>query len=961
MNTNLIADNLLKFEIGKSAFDKDNLVGHQKNAYDYIIDTIKKILEANKKIDFKNKSEEFVLGQATHVLSIFGNRGDGKTATLVTICQKLSKDRKILMVPILEPELLRFEEELFLSIAFSLYQLLEKQEKIKDNACPLPAYSKLKQGLNELVANFLSRSTSNHNLILELSGSIEGFTQRFMQHGSSILSSTQRFRHWIDELLNVTGCELLVLPVDDLDLCVDMSAKVLEAIRIYLCNPRVVVLMTANSRHLRRSILNAQLKQLPNFFIANEFHNSQNEFYKVVKDSHATLVANEYNKELEHAKQFINKIIPPAYRFYMHGLRPDERQTTQFCLLANGSHISFESLWDDVILLRDIIDRYQSTKNDQDKFSADVLKDTINFLLYNPRKRAAPHIKKIVKNYFMVPLISVRVLLNQIYKFYYFIQDWRKELKYIAEHPLSDSDKNNIKEYFYNKRNTPKWSSMLLQPDEDGVDEETRLKILMIVKVEEKYFVDFFRALSINPDIQVDMQLFDSNEKMNAFGSQTLSEFWGIIINNRYTVSSNGQYWFQCKTKDGNELSDASSALLHVMMEHGAAISTPSDVLQYFGLDVNENPKFKIRKIAMLDFVNSKKSKIRRYDIEDLIIDNLTFMNFAPDVQNKQNYIINFKPLYASVASAFRTIQEIHNYRYQTQSYHDVIQEKIDALNHFYDDLYGVLRNRRDADKGNDQSIKYVQSTHGLELNRNLNDHFLSVCCLVMIYEIWRLSSAFLNDSSSLVTFSQTESTLLWKITRVKNLGKNIVDLLTLDENKLEIRLFILLYLANLPLAPLLTAWNYEKSDMPQSIILAILNLVEALAKDINDYDYESTIEFCEQNNIYMNKCMHTVSISPIEATIVRFFRKKKMNAMGVESMTRNIVKFLDLLIEIQVGTAENETHYISHEFSPAAWKRAIDIVVNQDVNLPTFQFLNLSTFQHLNPSTSQKLYCLNR
>jgi hypothetical protein len=339
--------------IGRTHFSASELQPHQQEAVDTIRTILKQLLlsastDSNRINTAGTGETSFALttpwydrtDRPTQVISIFGERGQGKTATLYSLCRILATEGQrrspYLIVPALDPELLGHDVDMFTALAYYL-QLAIRQESPSSEGISSQSFRQLEEELMDFVALSVSETQEGRALSVDMSGSLEAYTKRTTQQTSRRLDRLDKFALWIDSFLRCSQRGLLIFPIDDVDINREHSEQLLQAVRLYLCHPRVVVILTAELEMIRRSIRNRLLKELPDVFTGGQAEvpakdNATESSFLFGPAHRSHLLAQEFQADDKYAQQFLQKVLPPAYRVHLRGLRADERQRVYFTI-----------------------------------------------------------------------------------------------------------------------------------------------------------------------------------------------------------------------------------------------------------------------------------------------------------------------------------------------------------------------------------------------------------------------------------------------------------------------------------------------------------------------------------------------------------------------------------------------------------------------------------------------------
>lgn len=203
----------------------------------------------NFKLPESNKIEK---QQHVHnTISIFGNRGAGKTTFLQTslylISQKYEKDAVLLKV--LDPSLLDCKQHPFISIIASIHELVEecinkdylnrgnisKTDKDKYDS----SYKKLLKGLPFIdgVGSANSYQDWDDDLYVSMQG---------MEKAEASNNLIDNFIEYVYDALKVLNKKCFIIPFDDIDTNINKGFEILEVIRKYLITEQIITILTGD-------------------------------------------------------------------------------------------------------------------------------------------------------------------------------------------------------------------------------------------------------------------------------------------------------------------------------------------------------------------------------------------------------------------------------------------------------------------------------------------------------------------------------------------------------------------------------------------------------------------------------------------------------------------------------------------------------------------------------------------
>lgn len=86
--------------------------------------------------------------------------------------------------------------------------------------------------------------------------------QRWAEESRGAAARIDNWRELIDDYLDARGQEVLVVLLDDSDVEPDLTAQVIDDIRMFLVHPRIVTVLAGNLKTMRESLLHARLREI---------------------------------------------------------------------------------------------------------------------------------------------------------------------------------------------------------------------------------------------------------------------------------------------------------------------------------------------------------------------------------------------------------------------------------------------------------------------------------------------------------------------------------------------------------------------------------------------------------------------------------------------------------------------------------------------------------------------------
>ena len=266
----------------------------------------------NFKLPESNKIEK---QQHVHnTISIFGNRGAGKTTFLQTslylISQKYEKDAVLLKV--LDPSLLDCKQHPFISIIASIHELVEecinkdylnrgnisKTDKDKYDY----SYKKLLKGLPFIdgVVSANSYQDWDDDLYVSMQG---------MEKAEASNNLIDNFIEYVYDALKVLNKKCFIIPFDDIDTNINKGFEILEVIRKYLITEQIITILTGDLDLYSKLVRKASWESFSKDFLEKECNYSKRN-------------PDEFSHMINHLEnQYLLKVLKPEYRIHLKTIR----------------------------------------------------------------------------------------------------------------------------------------------------------------------------------------------------------------------------------------------------------------------------------------------------------------------------------------------------------------------------------------------------------------------------------------------------------------------------------------------------------------------------------------------------------------------------------------------------------------------------------------------------------------
>ena len=288
-------------------FSENELI--HKEEYHRVIDLINnqiKRLEKGPVNKTNNGNDSCCFPRFYNTISVFGERGTGKTSFLHSIVGYLERERSndIQILGFIDPTIIEEKEHIFLLVISLINQLVEK--KIGEKECKINTKSfnerqkwnqqlmKMAKGIPTLDKVGAGRDTAiwqSHDFIME----------KGLDIVYSAFSLEKEFHKLVNEALDILGKKCFVLVLDDIDVDMKKGWDVLEMLRKYITTPQIITILSGNLKLYSINVRGHQWELLEK----NKEYEEDNDFIKTVN-------------ELE--GQYLLKVLKSDNRVHLHSI-----------------------------------------------------------------------------------------------------------------------------------------------------------------------------------------------------------------------------------------------------------------------------------------------------------------------------------------------------------------------------------------------------------------------------------------------------------------------------------------------------------------------------------------------------------------------------------------------------------------------------------------------------------------
>ena len=227
------------------AFNRENQI--HKTLLDKALDIITKQLNQIKTAC----SNEIYLDHTYHTISVFGDRGSGKTSFLISLLNvcKNSRDFNVEVLPIIDPTLVEHKKPIILCIISMINQLVEAKLKRVETSPDGKSFAQQKEWRR--VMSDVSTGVFAIDNVGEDYNNVLWQDEDFVLHtGLSKVAKANNFekilRDMIRTSLEILGKKAFIIAFDDIDVYAKQGWNVLETLRRYLSDDHLISIVSGD-------------------------------------------------------------------------------------------------------------------------------------------------------------------------------------------------------------------------------------------------------------------------------------------------------------------------------------------------------------------------------------------------------------------------------------------------------------------------------------------------------------------------------------------------------------------------------------------------------------------------------------------------------------------------------------------------------------------------------------------
>lgn len=247
-------------------------------------------------------------------ISVFGDRGVGKTSFLLSIRDKYSRDANIAILPFIDPTLIEEKGHVFLLVVGILEEMVTSELSMPNHADAyerhLSEWRKIKKELSKGIPSLAKIGLTYQEPQWQED---EYIMDKGIESVQAAFHLETNFHLLIDKALDIMGKKALMMFFDDIDVDFKKGWSVLECIRKYLTSPKLIVVMSGNMKLYSKNVRRHQWENFGKAILINEVENNAE------KIEEYTRLVNEIEG------QYFMKILKSENRIYLYSLADNMR------------------------------------------------------------------------------------------------------------------------------------------------------------------------------------------------------------------------------------------------------------------------------------------------------------------------------------------------------------------------------------------------------------------------------------------------------------------------------------------------------------------------------------------------------------------------------------------------------------------------------------------------------------
>lgn len=272
-------------------------------------------------------------------ISIFGNRGTGKTSFLYSILAEYRGKSQVEVLKIIDPTLIEEKGHFFLLLISLINEkvneaLTEKECEYNrdiDKCCPRKRWNKQLEklaggipSLDGVGGTLENNSWQDKTYIME----------KGLDSVSAAFHLEEAFHDLVKQALTILGKKVFIIAFDDIDVDLKKGWPVLEVIRKYLTTPYIITLLSGNMKLYAKNIRKQQ------------WHNFGKEL--LINEAATPIGKQEYNTLVNEIEgQYLLKILKTSNRIHLRSLNEMfQIYGKNYCVIKNADEENDILLYD---------------------------------------------------------------------------------------------------------------------------------------------------------------------------------------------------------------------------------------------------------------------------------------------------------------------------------------------------------------------------------------------------------------------------------------------------------------------------------------------------------------------------------------------------------------------------------------------------------------------------------------
>ena len=248
-----------------------------------------------------------------NAISVFGERGVGKTSFLMSLRQILTTSQdetyqKLCLLPFIDPTLIEEKGHIFLLIISQIDEVVCKVLNNPDADNEMEDYASEWDKAKEILAAGLPSLKPEGMTYHEPQWNEDRYVMNNgMKSVKAAFSLEANFHKLVSLALKILKKEAFVLMFDDIDVDFQRGWDLLETVRKFLTTPQVIIIISGNLKLFSKNVRKQQWRNLGKELLKNEVD---------VRDTSAVMEYTQLVNELE--GQYLLKILNSENRIYLY-------------------------------------------------------------------------------------------------------------------------------------------------------------------------------------------------------------------------------------------------------------------------------------------------------------------------------------------------------------------------------------------------------------------------------------------------------------------------------------------------------------------------------------------------------------------------------------------------------------------------------------------------------------------